>query len=113
VEEKARVAIINGLHMGRMAKVKKSFHEPLKTMLRCPIRACACPCCLFTNCSLLDSCSIREGDVNKAPHNTATSLMAKIMEVMANLLRATVAKACKRFRPHIKAVVKAGGYFYK
>jgi hypothetical protein len=41
------------------------------------------------------------------PHNTAASLMAKIME-MANLPRATMAKACKRFWPRIKAVVEAG-----
>jgi hypothetical protein len=33
--------------------------------------------------------------------------------VMANLPRATVAKACKRFRPHIEAVVKAGSDFFK
>ncbi len=42
------------------------------------------------------------------PHNTATLLMAKITEVMANLPRGTVAKACKRFQLHIKAVVEAG-----
>jgi hypothetical protein len=39
--------------------------------------------------------------------------MVKIMEVMGNLLRATVAKACKRFRPGIEAVVKAGGDFFE
>jgi hypothetical protein len=32
---------------------------------------------------------------------------------MANLPRATVAKACKRFRPRIEAVVKAGGNFFE
>jgi hypothetical protein len=53
-----------------------------------------------------------EWDVNKAPHNAAASLMAKITEVMANLPRTTVAKACKRFQPRIKAVEKAGGYFF-
>jgi hypothetical protein len=62
---------------------------------------------------MLDCCSVCEGDVNKAPHNTATWLMAKIMEVMTNLPRATVAKACKRFWPHIEAMVKAGGDFFK
>jgi hypothetical protein len=36
VEEKTRAAIIGSLHAGRKAKVKKSFHEPLKTALRCP-----------------------------------------------------------------------------
>jgi hypothetical protein len=39
--------------------------------------------------------------------------MAKITEVMANLLRSTVVKACKRFRPRIEAMVKAGGDFFK
>jgi hypothetical protein len=57
--------------------------------------------------------SICERDVNKAPHNTATSLMAKITELMASLLRATVAKACKHFRLRIKAVVKAGSDFFE
>jgi hypothetical protein len=37
--------------------------------------------------------------------------MAKITEVMANLLKAAMAKACKCFRPHIEAVVKDGGNF--
>jgi hypothetical protein len=73
----------------------------------------ACPCCLFTNCTLLDICSVCEGDVNKAPNKTATSLMAKIMEVIANLLSATVAKACRSFRLHVDAVVKAGCDFFK
>ena len=57
--------------------------------------------------------SVCEWDANRAPHSTAASLMVKIMEVMGNLLRATVAKACKRFRPRIKAVVKAGGDFFE
>jgi hypothetical protein len=39
--------------------------------------------------------------------------MAKITEVMASLPKATVAKACKRFRPHNEAVVKDGGNFLK
>jgi hypothetical protein len=39
--------------------------------------------------------------------------MAKIMEVMANLPKATVAKDCKRSRPQIEAVVKDGGDFLK
>jgi hypothetical protein len=56
--------------------------------------------------------SVCEWDVNKARHNTAASLMAKITEVMANLPRSTMAKACKRFRLRIEAVVKAGGNFF-
>jgi hypothetical protein len=39
--------------------------------------------------------------------------MAKITEVMAKLPKATVAKACKHFRPHIEAIVKDGGDFLK
>jgi hypothetical protein len=39
--------------------------------------------------------------------------MAKIMEVMANLPRATVAKACRSFRLRMEAVVKAGRDFFK
>jgi hypothetical protein len=38
--------------------------------------------------------------------------MAKITEVMAILLKASMAKACKCFRPHIEAVVKDGGDFF-
>ncbi len=54
-----------------------------------------------------------EREVNKAPHNTAASLVAKIKEVMANLPRDTVAKACRRFRHRIEAVVEAGGNFFE
>jgi hypothetical protein len=57
--------------------------------------------------------SVCERDVNKAPHNTAASLMAKITEVMATLPRATVSLACKRFRRRIEAVVDAGGDFFE
>ena len=35
--------------------------------------------------------------------------MQKIKEVMGSLYRDTVAKACKRFRPKIEAVVAADG----
>ncbi len=52
-----------------------------------------------------------ELDVNKAPHNTVESLVAKIKEVMGNLDRDTVAKACRRFRSRIEAVVAANGDF--
>jgi hypothetical protein len=38
--------------------------------------------------------------------------MAKIMEVMAILPRATVAKVCKLFSHSIKAVVEAGDDFF-
>jgi hypothetical protein len=55
--------------------------------------------------------SVRERDVNKPPHNTAASLVAKITEVMVNLPRDTVAKTCRRFCQRIEAVVEAGGDF--
>jgi hypothetical protein len=54
-----------------------------------------------------------ERDVNRIPHDTAASLKAKITEVMANLPRATVAKACRRLHHRIEVVVEAGGDFFK
>jgi hypothetical protein len=53
------------------------------------------------------------GGCQQSPSNIATWLKAKIMEGMTNLPRATVAKACKRFRPHIEAMMKASGDFFK
>jgi len=38
--------------------------------------------------------SVCERDVNKAPHSTGALMMTKIMKVMGNLPRDTVAKAC-------------------
>jgi hypothetical protein len=52
-------------------------------------------------------------DVNRSHHNTAASLKAEITEVMANLLRDTVAKACRRFCQQIEAMVEAGSDFFK
>ena len=51
--------------------------------------------------------------MNRAPHNTAASLMSKITEVMGNLPRDTVAKACRRFRSRIEAAVEDGGDFFE
>ena len=51
--------------------------------------------------------------VNRSPHNTAASLMAKITEVMGNLPRDIMAKACQRFCSRIEAVVEACGDFFK
>jgi hypothetical protein len=67
------------------------------------------------DCNPLDDYlwSICEREVNKASHNTAASLVAKITEVMVNLPRDTMAKACRRFRQRIEAVVEAGGDFFK
>jgi len=57
--------------------------------------------------------SVCERDVNTSPHNTAASLMAKIMEVMGNLPNDTLEKDCQRFCSRIEAVVEAGGNFIK
>jgi hypothetical protein len=70
-------------------------------------------CCLSTNCSLLDLSSVGEGDVNKVPHNTISSLMVDIMKVMPIHMRDTVAEDSKLLRRRIEAVVEAGGYFFK
>lgn len=52
-----------------------------------------------------------ERETNKQPHNTLDSLKAKINQVMGDLDRDILAKACSRFRPRIEAVVEAGGDF--
>ena len=57
--------------------------------------------------------SVCERDVNRAPHNTGASMMAKIMEVMGNLTRVTVAKACQRFCSWIEAVTEASCDFFE
>jgi hypothetical protein len=48
---------------------------------------------------------VSELHVNKTPHNTSAALMEKITEVMGNLDKDTMAKACRRFRSRIEAVV--------
>jgi hypothetical protein len=55
----------------------------------------------------------RELHVNKASHNTVASLMVKINEVMGNLNKDAVAKACRGFRTKIEAVVEANGDFFE
>ncbi len=54
---------------------------------------------------------ISELHVNETPHNTSAALMDKITEVMGNLNRDTVAKACRWFWSRIEAVVAADGDF--
>jgi transposase len=49
--------------------------------------------------------SVCEREVNKQPHNTMASLKAKISEVMADMDRKVVIRACKKFRSRIEAVV--------
>jgi len=55
--------------------------------------------------------SVSEREVNKRPHNTVASLKAKISEVMADMDRKVVIRACKKFQSRIEAVVEASGDF--
>jgi hypothetical protein len=50
--------------------------------------------------------------VNKAPHNTIASLVVTINEVMGNLDKDTVAKACRCFQIRIEAVVEENLRFF-
>jgi hypothetical protein len=54
-----------------------------------------------------------EREVNKHPHNTLDSLIAKIVAVMAKIDREVVIPACKRVQPLIEAVVEANEDFIK
>ncbi len=45
--------------------------------------------------------------VNKAHHNTIASLVVRFKEVMVNLDKDTVAKACRCFRTRIEGLVEA------
>ena len=54
-----------------------------------------------------------EREVNRHPHNTLASLMAKIMEVIANMDREFIIHSYKKFWSRIEAVVDASGYFIK
>jgi hypothetical protein len=51
--------------------------------------------------------------VNKAHHNTITSLVVKIKEVMGNLDTDTVVKACRCVRTRIEVVEEANRDFFK
>jgi hypothetical protein len=56
----------------------------------------------------------REWHVNRALHNTAGSLMAKISEAMANLPRDPVVKFSKKFQNRITAgVVETASDFFR
>jgi hypothetical protein len=51
--------------------------------------------------------------VIKAHHNTITSLVLMIKEVMGNFDTDTVAKACRCFRTRIELVVEENRDFFK
>ncbi len=50
-------------------------------------------------------------EVSKHPHNTLTSLRAKISEIMTEKDREAVILLCQRFWSQIEAIVEARGDF--
>jgi hypothetical protein len=54
-----------------------------------------------------------EREVNKQPHSTLASLVAKILEVMADLDREVIICSYKKFWSRIEAVIGASGYLIK
>ncbi len=52
-----------------------------------------------------------EREVSKHPHNTLTSLKAKISEIMTEIDREAVILLCQRFWSQIEAIVEARGDF--
>ena len=56
---------------------------------------------------------VAERDANRTSHNTKEALMARIVEVFANIPKADVVKACSRFRSRIEKVVAANGDFFE
>jgi hypothetical protein len=64
-------------------------------------------------CSPVDyfAWGVSELRVRAKYHNKTKALISKIREVMGILARNTVAKACRRFRSRIEAVVTADGSY--
>jgi hypothetical protein len=52
-----------------------------------------------------------EREVSKHPHNTMTSLRAKISEIMTEIDKEAVILLCQRFWSQIEAIVEARGDF--
>jgi hypothetical protein len=52
-----------------------------------------------------------EREVSKHPHNTLTSLRAKISEIMTEIDREAVILLCQRFWSQIESFVEARGDF--
>ena len=52
-----------------------------------------------------------ERETNKHPHNTLDSVRQSITDVMTNMDKVQVTKACNRFRSRIEAVIAADGGF--
>jgi hypothetical protein len=50
-----------------------------------------------------------EREVSKHPHNTLTSLRAKISEIMTEIDREAAILLCQRFWSQIEAIVEARG----
>lgn len=55
--------------------------------------------------------SIIEGETKTHAHNTKNPLISATGDVMANMKKDHLAKACSHFRSHIEAVIKAVGSF--
>lgn len=55
--------------------------------------------------------SMVEKDVNQHYHTSVDSLKNKIQEVMTNLDKQVLVKACQRFRRRVEAVIDAEGSF--
>ena len=47
------------------------------------------------------------------PHNTKTSMMDSIKEVLGNRVNEMVRRTCSRFRGRIEAVVEANGDYFE
>ena len=98
-ERDRRAAIIMGLRAGRALP---EFWEKEVWLPYSP------------DCNPLDYFvwSVCERDVNKHPHSSLDSLRQKTIDVMGNLSRDMLAKACQRFRSRIEAVIEAEGDFF-
>ena len=57
--------------------------------------------------------SVCEVDVNKQPHNTEDSLRARITEVMIDLERDTLKKACDRFWYRLERIIDVEVNFFE
>ena len=55
--------------------------------------------------------SIVEKEVNENPHNAKDSLKTAIVQVMSDMNKDQLIRACNRFRPRIEAVIDASGGF--
>jgi len=107
-QEQIRAVIVSALRAGMKEKRKGKKEKEERRRRKKEIWPPSSPDCNPLDYYVWGVCELH---VNKAPHNTVESLVAKIKEVMGNLDRDTVEKACRRFRSRIEAVVAANGDF--